>query len=316
MLLNIVFFAVGLAVLTLGAEMLVRGSSRLALALGVRPVVVGLTVVAFGTSCPEFFVSFTSALAKSQGIAIGNVVGSNVANVGLVIGVSALIRPLVTDRTTLRREVPFMVFVSCLFLWFIWDGGVSRIEGGILFVGIILFTAGSVWMAMRGAVSPAALDGLPDGDPARTSRGANTAMSIGGLVALIGGAQLMIKGAVYIASAYHVPELVIGLSVVAIGTSLPELAASVAAAAHGESDICLGNVIGSNIFNLLFVIGVVAMVAPLSVDRATITQQVPAMIGFGLALALFMGTGRSVSRKEGVVLLLLYAGFIAWVYVV
>jgi len=308
MIQNYVFFVAGLGALAFGAELLVRGSSRLALALGVRPVVAGLTVVAFGTSMPEFFASFASALAGSEGIAIGNVVGSNVANVGIVAGLSALVRPLASDRATLRREVPFMILVSFVFLWFISDGLVSRLEGGVLFAGIVVFTVLSVVSAMRGAAVKA------DAPAPGGTRGGNAAMSAVGLAGLIAGAHFMVKGAVQIAAHFNVPEVIIGLSVVAVGTSLPELAASMAAAAHGESGICLGNVIGSNIFNILFVTGVVALAAPLHVERAMITQQTPAMIGFAAALALFMATGRRITRREGLLFVLSYAGFIVWIY--
>ena len=312
MLLHIVIFIAGLVVLYYGAEWLVKGSSRLALSFGIRPVVVGLTVVAFGTSCPEFFVSFASALKHSSGIAIGNIVGSNIANVGLVVGAAALVRPMAADRQILVREMPFMLAVSLLFWALVADGVVGRLDGAIFVAGIIGFTGLSIYFAMKQGKHAADVDGL-EGKPGG-GRAGNLGLTVVGLAGLVLGAHLMVTGAVFIARVYHISEVVIGLSVVAIGTSLPELAASMVAAAHGEADLSIGNVIGSNIFNILFVIGVVSLIAPLPVERETIRLQMPAMIGFSAVMYFFMAIRRDINRIEGFLLLAAYVAFIVWVY--
>lgn len=311
MLVDILYLLAGLAVLYFGAEYLVRGSSNFAIGLGVRPMIVGLTVVAFGTSMPEFFVSFTSALKNSSEIAVGNIVGSNICNIGLIVGLAALVRPLRVDSGTLKREMPIMLLVSALFWILALDGVIGRVDGAILFIGIIAFTLFLLKVAMNEkSVAEDETSAVNKKENAK-----NIIMALCGILALVIGANLMIKGAVSLAEKIGVSELVIGLSIVAFGTSLPELATSLVAAARGNSDISLGNVIGSNIFNILFIIGLTAMVRPIPVAHDIIVFQTPIMLAFSIVLLPFMILNRDINRIEGGVLLAGYAAFVGWIFV-
>jgi cation:H+ antiporter len=257
---TIVLFVLGLALLIVGAEGLVRGASRMALGLGISPLVVGLTVVAFGTSAPELAVSIQSALSVPNGadVALGNVVGSNIVNVLLILGVSAVITPLVVQQQLIRLDVPLMIGVSVVVFLMSFDGTISRIDGLILFAGIIAYTVFAIRQSRRESVDVqeeyrAEFDAnRPQsiGDWLK-----NVAFLIGGLALLVVGSRWMVDGAVSFARVFGISELVIGLTIVAVGTSLPEIATSIVAALRGERDIAVGNVVGSNIFNLLSVLG-------------------------------------------------------------
>ncbi len=312
MVIDIVYLAAGLAVIYFGAEFLVRGSKNLALAMGIRPMIVGLTVVAFGTSMPEFFVSFTSALKNSSSIAVGNIVGSNICNIGQILGMAALVRPLSVDSGMLKREMPIMLGASLLFWALIADGSIGRFDGVLLVAGIVLFTVQQIRSA-RKEISAGKNDGGEEAVP-DNSKLKNILFALGGIAGLVVGANLMITGAVSLALKLGVSELVVGLSIVAFGTSLPELATSMVAAARKESDISVGNVVGSNIFNILFVIGLTALVSPIPVEASVISTQTPAMLAFSVVLLPFMIFKRDINRLEGFILLAAYIAYVVWIF--
>jgi len=297
---TIFLLLVGFGLLIGGAELLVRGASRLATDLGISPLVVGLTVVAFGTSSPELAVSVISAHSGQAGIALGNVVGSNVCNILLILGLSALVAPLVVSRQVVRLEVPIMVGVSVLLLLFALDGGISRIEGGLLFAGAIGYTVWSIRRSRREVRESPLLEteSAPRGEGGRA---AQIFQILGGLVLLGGGSKWLVDSAVSIATFFGVSDLVIGLTVVAVGTSLPELATSVLASLRGERDIAVGNVVGSNIFNILVVVGLTAVVAPagLPVPPAALSFDLPVMLAVAVACLPIFFSGHLIARWEG-----------------
>ncbi len=296
--------AAGLFGLFVGGELLVRFASSLAQRLGISPLVVGLTVVAFGTSAPELAASLTAALRGSPEIAFGNVIGSNTANIGLILGLSALAVPLATRTTFVRRELPFMVLTGAALLPLLLDGRLGRLEGAGL-VGVLL-----VYLLVLFRVGSA-----PDDAPAERATGSLLLSLVGitgGLVLLVGGAQALVAGAVTVATALGVPETVVGLTLVAVGTSLPELVSSLVAARKGEGDLALGNIVGSNIFNVLAILGVTSLVQPLATPFAELSVNLWIMVGFSLLAALFLTTRLVLSRWEGALLLGLYVGYTAW----
>jgi len=306
----------GLVLLIGGAELLVKGASRLALSLGITPLVVGLTVVAFGTSAPELAVSVRAALAGdgSAEIAVGNAVGSNIANVLLILGLSALIAPLVVSRQVIRLEVPVMVACSVALLGLAYDGRLSRLEGTLLFAGIIAYTVFAVVQSRRETAADRKAR-AEDPDAAKpSSLLADVGMAIAGLVLLVLGARWLVDGAVDLATRLGVSELVIGLTVVAFGTSLPELATSALAALRGERDLAVGNVVGSNVFNILSVLGMSALVAPagLAVSEQARDFDLPVMLAVAaLCLPVFF-TGFRIDRIEGALFLLFYGLYLTF----
>lgn len=307
---HVSLFLLGLVVLVVGAEALIRGAVRVARALGVSPFVIGFTLIGFGTSAPELVVSLSAALNNSPEIALGNVVGSNVANVGLVLGIAALVSPLTARMRFLRVEVP-LVIVATLLLWFLCrDNMLGRGDGIALLVG---FAALCVYMFRQARAEPPEVKeevGLQAAVHMRVWVAA--VLIVVGLAGLVGGAQLMVVSAVEIARDLGVREWLIGVTIVAVGTSLPEIAASVAAAYRGESDIVLGNVAGSNLFNILLILGTTVTVTPMRLtDRASM-YEVPAMAVFSLLLLVTIANGMRIYRWEGAVLLAAYAGFVAW----
>ncbi|UCD84357.1 MAG: calcium/sodium antiporter [Deltaproteobacteria bacterium] len=312
MLTNIILFLLGVLILYLGAEWLVKGSVRMARLLGITPLIIGLTVVGFGTSSPELVVSMSAALKKVDDIALGNIIGSNIANIGLVLGLSALISPLKINPDILKRELPIMLLVSLVIYWMSLDLRISFIEGAFLFAGIICFNALSYYSAKSGAGSAKITD--IESLKVEGTRKKQAFLIALGLAGIVGGAQLMVRSAIFVARELGISELVIGLTVVALGTSLPELAASMVAAFRKESDISIGNVIGSNIFNILMVIGIVAMISPLKVSSETLKLEFPVMIIFGLALYPIMKTGLTISRIEGAILTAGYLGFVGYLF--
>jgi len=312
MVIDIVYLAAGLAVIYFGAEFLVRGSKNLALAMGIRPMIVGLTVVAFGTSMPEFFVSFTSALKNSSSIAVGNIVGSNICNIGLILGMAALVRPLSVNSGMLKREMPIMLGASLLFWALIADGSIGRLDGALLMAGIVLFTFQQIQSARKEIA--AGKNGVGEESAPDNSKLKNLLFALGGIAGLVVGANLMITGAISLALKIGVSELVVGLSIVAFGTSLPELATSMVAAARKESDISIGNVVGSNIFNILFILGLTALVSPIPVEASVISTQTPAMLAFSVVLLPFMIFKRDINRLEGFILLAAYVAYVVWIF--
>jgi len=303
----------GLLLLYYGAEYLVTGSSRLALSLGVRPLVVGLTVVAFATSMPELMVSVFAAIRGASSMAAGNVIGSNIANIGLILGVAALIAPVAVARSTLVREVPIMVVASVGLYLFILDGEIGLVDGALLFACLLAFL---VYCLMT-AREPAQRDEREAGpiiSDAPSERTRDVVLVLIGMVGLGLGAELMVRGAVMIATQLGISELIIGLSIVAVGTSLPELAASVMSAWKGEMDISVGNVIGSNIFNILFVLGICPMIRSIPIERRILVLDLPVMLAFCVLLVGLLTLVRprlQLDRKRGAVLLGAYLLFVA-----
>ncbi len=300
---------VGLLLTLGGAELLVRGASRLAAAVGISPLVIGLTVVAFGTSAPEMAVSVRSALGGSE-IAIGNVLGSNIFNVLFILGISALITPLAVAQQLIRIDVPVMVGVTLAAWGLALGGGVSRLEGTLLFAGIVLYTLFAIRLGRRERAEVQAKYAEQFGSRVGSIRGValHAGLVLTGLAMLVLGADRLVEGAVELARWFGVGELVIGLTIVAAGTSVPEVATSVVAALRRERDIAVGNVVGSNLFNLLSVLGVSAIVAPSGVTVSTAVMQFdfPVTVAVAaLCLPVFL-TGHTNSRWEGVLFLLYY----------
>ncbi|MDW8107715.1 MAG: calcium/sodium antiporter [Armatimonadota bacterium] len=298
----------GLVVLIAGGEWLVRGASRLASLLGVPPVVIGLSVVAFGTSAPELAVSVLSAYRGQPDIAVGNVVGSNIVNILLILGLSAAVAPLAVSVRLIKIEVPIMVGTAVLFFLLGYDGRLSRWDGALL---VAIFTAYVIWMA-RTARSEPVLEVELEEIGAVPHNGWTylklVGLIVGGLVGLALGSEWLIQGAVAAARALGVSELVIGLTIVAVGTSLPELATSVIASLRGERDISVGNVVGSNIFNILSVLGLSSLVAPngVAVAPAVLRFDAPVMIAVSLACFPVFFNGFQIKRWEGILFVLYY----------
>jgi cation:H+ antiporter len=314
-ILTIFFFVAGLVLLIAGAEILVRGASRLALAVGISPLVVGLTVVAFGTSSPELAVSIQSSLAGQADVALGNVVGSNIANILLILGCSALAAPLLVSRQLARLDVPFMVGVSLLFWWLVGNGRLSQFESLILFLLVVAYTIFSIFKSRR--------EGQAAGNeppPALNARqiGLNLLLVAGGLILLVLGADWLVDTAVTVAEHLGVSQLIIGLTIVAIGTSLPELATSIVASLRGERDIAVGNVVGSNLFNLLTVLGITGLITPggLAVSEQALRLDIPVMTAVALLCLPIFLTKSSVSRWEGGFLLFCYAAYLSYLILV
>jgi cation:H+ antiporter len=298
----------GLVTLVVGAESMVRGASRLAAALGISPLVIGLTVVAFGTSSPELAVSVQSAFQGSADVAVGNVVGSNIFNILLILGISAIIIPLVVHSQLLQLDVPLMVGVSILFFLLSLDGSIGRLDGLLLFGGLLLY----IWWSIRQSRKDNAEvqeEFAQEYGPAKADRGhmlKNILFVAAGLGLLVVGSDWLVRGAVATARLFNVSDLIIGLTIVALGTSLPEVATSVVAAVKKERDIAVGNVVGSNLFNIMAVIGLSGIVAPLGVQisQAALRIDIPVMIGVALLTLPIFFTGHRITRMEGVLLLL------------
>ena len=312
MLLGTILTFAGLLLLYYGAEYLVTGSSRLALSFGIRPLIIGLTVVAFATSMPELMVSLMAAVKGSASMATGNIIGSNIANVGLILGAAALVSPLVVARTTLRREIPMMVAASLVAYLMAWDGDLGFVNGLLLFLSLLAFLLYCIKTARR----PVGLDAtgaIEEVVAEETShRGRSLILVLLGIVGLGVGAELMVRGAVMIATLLGVSELVIGLTVVALGTSLPELAASMMSASKGQMDMSVGNVIGSNIFNVLFVLGLCPMIRPLQIEPRILRIDFPVMLLFFFFLILLLSLAQprlTLGRWRGLLLLSGYGIF-------
>jgi cation:H+ antiporter len=302
----------GLVFLVIGAEALVRGASRLAAAFGISPLVIGLTVVAFGTSSPEMAVSVMSAYEGQADLAVGNVVGSNIFNVLFILGLSAVITPLIVSRQLIRLDVPIMIGVSVLLLLLTLDGNITRLDGILLFAGIIAYTAFQIIQARREKkAADAAGEGVIEKPTTPLQWLINIGFVIGGLVLLVIGSNWLVDGAIFIAQSLGVSELVIGLTIVAAGTSLPEVATSVIASIRGQRDIAVGNVVGSNIFNILAVLGMSSLVAPESINVAAsaLRFDIPVMIAVALACLPIFFTGRVIARWEGFVFLAYYVTY-------
>ncbi len=300
--------------------MLVRGAAGLATAARISPLVIGLTVVAFGTSSPELAVSINSARQGSAELALGNVIGSNICNVLLILGLSALIAPLVVASSVVRRDVPLMIVLSGLTLVLAWDGAIGSWDGVVLFFGVVVYTAYSFIQGRKEARLAVGSSQRAEQSEQSTNISHSTwlrfglliALAVGGLALLTFGANLLVEGSVVIARNYEVSELVIGLTILAVGTSLPELATSVIAGLRGQTDIAVGNIVGSNIFNVCCVLGVCGLMAPqqgINVSPAAIRFDIPLMIAVAVACLPVFFTGGLISRWEGGLFLFFYAAY-------
>ncbi|MEZ5967203.1 MAG: calcium/sodium antiporter [Planctomycetota bacterium] len=311
---NISWLVLGLIVLTIGAEALVRGASRLAAAARISPLVIGLTVVSLGTSAPELAVSIRSALNGQADIALGNVVGSNILNVLLILGLAATITPLVVSVQLVRLDAPLMVAISCSLLWFAWDGRISRTEGACLALGLVAYVLFTVHVGRREAKRKEAADFEREYGEASTAprKPLLDLLLVGsGLAALVLGADWFVGAAVAIATSFGLSELIIGLTIVAFGTSLPEVATSVVASLKGERDIAVGNVVGSNVFNILGVLGITAFTSAsgVAVPQAALSFDLPVMIAVAFACLPIFFTGHEIARWEGIVFLGYYVAY-------
>jgi len=305
----------GLLILVLGGEMLVRGASRIAALAGISPLVIGLTVVAFGTSSPELAVSLKASFGGQTDIAIGNVVGSNIFNVLFILGVSALVTPLLVSSQLVRVDVPLMIAASVALLLLGLDGKIGRIDGIGLFLGLICYTGWSIYQSRRETAAvkqefSKEFSGLP-----RKEAASQVVLQIGlilaGLLLLTFGAKWLVDGSVTIAKLLGMSELLIGLTIIAAGTSLPEVAASIMASIKGERDIAVGNVVGSSIFNIMCVLGLSAAVSPggVEVSQTALRLDIPVMIAVALACLPMFFTGHVIARWEGGLFLAYYCAY-------
>ena len=309
--LTVVLFVAGLGLLLLGAEALVRGASRLAAAAGVSPLVIGLTVVAFGTSSPELAVSVKAAWAGQADMAVGNVVGSNIFNVLMIVGIAAAITPLRVALPLVRRDVPLTIAVSVAVWLLARDGRIDRGDGLGLFAGLVVYTVWIVWASRRESAAAAAEYTAQFGRPAAPPWWQSVAFVVAGLAMLVLGSQWLVDGAVAFARWLGISEVVVGLTIVAAGTSLPELATSVLAAARGERDIAVGNIVGSNLFNLMGVLGLSGLCAPdgLATLPSLIAFDLPVMIAAAVACLPIFAPGAMIPRWEGLLFVGYYAAY-------
>jgi cation:H+ antiporter len=317
MLEAIYLIVLGLITLVAGGELLVRGAARLAAVAGISPLVIGLTVVAFGTSAPELAVSIKASLDGQPDIAVGNVVGSNIFNVLFILGISALISPLVVSSQLVRFDVPLMIVASLLLLGLGWDGSIGRLDGMGLFAGLLLYTGWTIRQSRRESAAVKQQFAKEFGEPKKTSAAVlalQGLLIVGGLVLLSFGARWLVTGAVSIARFAGMSELLIGLTIVAAGTSLPEVAASVLASIRGERDIAVGNVVGSSIFNILCVLGLSAAIVPggVAVSPAALRFDIPVMIAVSIACLPIFFTGHLIARWEGALFFAYYLAYTAY----
>jgi cation:H+ antiporter len=324
---SLLFFLLGCVLLVYGAELLVRGASWIATTIGISPLVIGLTVVAYGTSAPELAVSLESSFNGQPDLAVGNIVGSNIANVLLILGLSAVVSPLIVSKQLIRLEVPLMVAISIAMFFMGIDGAIDRSEGLLLFFSGVIYTIFVLWQSRRdeAAKQGAMLEQNSDGENQLDLRAVrprprlvlvlvNLFWLLIGLGMLVLGSRSLIHGAVAIARLVGVSELIIGLTIVAVGTSLPELATSVIASMRGEKDIAVGNVIGSNIFNILVVLGLSSIITPggVAVSLPAMRFDIPVMIAVAIACLPIFFTDYVVTRREGWLFLAYYATYTAY----
>jgi len=308
---TLLFLFLGLVLLYFGAEGLVRGSSSMALRLGISPLLVGLTVVAFGTSAPEMIVSVKAAYLGQGDISVGNVVGSNICNIGLILAFSALIVPIKVASQIVRIDTPIMIGATALAIALLYDGSLTRTEGIFFFLLLIAYIVFSIRLAKKQATDPLAQEFSDEMKISKTGVALDVLMVIGGLAMLVFGARFLVDSAIVIAKAFGLSEAVIGLTIVAIGTSLPEFATSLIAAIKKEADIAVGNVVGSNIFNILGILGVSAFITPLGSSGIT-GIDLGVMAGFAVALWGFSATGHRITRLEGLIMMAAYAAYVWW----
>jgi cation:H+ antiporter len=322
MIMSIVYIVIGIVLILWGADKLTDGASALARRMKVSEIVIGLTIVAFGTSMPEFVVSFISALKNSPDLAIGNIVGSNIFNAFAIVGCAAVVAPMTISKNTVKKDIPFALLASVVLIavslnptihisqmvdsqWHILNGNISRIDGLILlfFMGLFLVYTFKI-----------AKDGVEPENPEikQMKKSKITFFIVAGLLTLIFGGEIFVEGASEIARSFGVSESVIGLTLVACGTSLPELATSIVAARKGSSAIAIGNVIGSNVFNILAILGITALIAPMKIIGITMIDMVAMLLGI-LFLWFFSYTKYKINRWEGVLLILMFVVYLVWI---
>ena len=305
MILNILFIIAGVFLVLWGADRMTDGAVSIAQRLNIPQIVIGLTIVAMGTSMPEFCVSLVSALKGTPDLAVGNVVGSNIFNVLLIVGVAALVAPMIISRSTVKKDIPWAVFSAIILSAMCLDHDISRIDALILTIGIIAFMIYTLRAAKKGEVEQA------EGEKTDYKPIVAVGLVLFGMACLIFGSNLFVDAATKVAQELHVSEGVIGLTIVAGGTSLPELATSVVAARKGQSAIAIGNVIGSNVFNTLMIVGVTGLICPMQIEGITPIDLAVMTIGIAL-LWFFSYTKFTVERWEGALLTLIFTGYMAW----
>ena len=299
----IVLLVAGFVMLTKGADWFVDGSSALAFRLGIPQLVIGLTIVAMGTSAPEAAVSITSALKGNEGITVGNVVGSNIMNILLILGIASVIVPLAVQKSTRLIEIPYMIAITVLFGVLGYTGeNVTRVEGGILWIAFLIYLGYLLWMAKKGKE-----DNEPD--EKQKSLPVQLLMILVGLVCIVLGSRFVVDGATEIAEVIGISERIIGLTIVAFGTSLPELVISIAAARRGNADIAIGNIVGSNVFNILFVAGTSALIRPVVFERKFVLDTAMATATAVLLLVCVCNKDSKLKRTGGIIMLLAYAAY-------
>jgi cation:H+ antiporter len=307
---------VGFLLLYCGAEWLVKGSSSLARSLGITPIVIGLTVVAFGTSAPELVVSLISSIQAKSMIAVGNVVGSNICNIALVLGLSAVFNPIKSDPSVVSRDIPIMLAISVYLLLLTFNSTLGRIEGATLFAGIIMYTLFNYYMAQKEIAGATDIESELAEIGYIASRPKQIILIAAGIAGVVGGAQIVVDNAVKIMTILGVSEKFIGLTIVAFGTSLPELATSVVAAIRGEMDISIGNLVGSNVFNIMSVLGVASMVRPIPIPggffESGLWIDYLVMMFTSFLPWLMMRKDVTINRRDGFVLLACYVGYLAY----
>ncbi|TVR75060.1 MAG: sodium:calcium antiporter [Sphaerobacteraceae bacterium] len=317
-LLTILFIIAGLVLLVGGAEVLVRGATRLSLALGISPLVIGLTVVAYGTSSPEVAVTLQAGFAGDTDLALGNVIGSNIANILLVLGMAALVAPLVVRSQLVRFDVPIMIGASVLLLVLAMNGSIGRIESGILALGAFIYSGVVLYIGTRKGTVPVDIPDESEFVTVERQRyrglGRHLVYIVIGLVLLVLGSRWLVQGAVEVAEALGVSQMIIGLTVVAIGTSLPEVATSVIASIKGERDLAVGNVVGSNIFNIFLVLGVAGFIVPVDipVPSSALNFDLLVMIAVAVACLPIFFTGAEIARWEGGLFLGYFVAYTAY----
>ena len=325
MAINIVLLVLGVIIVLKGADWLTDGAVNIATRFGVSQMVIGLTIVAMGTSMPEFCVSMVSALKGTPDLAVGNVVGSNTFNTLLIVGCSALVAPIMVKRSSVKRDIPFAVVASLLMLIFCLDGAIGRVDAAVLFAGFCLFMfvtlkyaktteEHAAAVATNGAATATAISEASSSEASQasgTSMLKAVVMLVVGLLCLIAGSNMFVDNASFVASSLGVSDAVIGLTIVAGGTSMPELATSMVSAKKGNSDIAIGNVIGSNVFNILMIIGITGLVKPMHIAGIT-TLDLIMMLASMLLMWFFCRTTYKVKRWEGAVLTIVYIAYLTW----
>ncbi|MDT8364594.1 MAG: calcium/sodium antiporter [Nitrosomonas sp.] len=317
MLYSILAVLCGFVLLVWGADRFVLGASALARNLGISPLIIGLTIVGFGTSTPELLVSAVAAWEGNPAMGIGNVLGSNITNIGLILGLTALIAPMTVHSVTLKREFPVLLLIMILALLLMLDGELGQFDGGVLLLGTVLLIAWMVRLGLNDRNGDAMASEFSEEIPAQLPTGKAVMWLVLGGITLLVSSRMLVWGAVNIAEWFGVSDLIIGLTIVAIGTSLPELAASIVSALKGEHDIAIGNVLGSNMFNLLAVLAMPGLIKPSVLPADVLLRDFPVMFGLTVVLLVMsygLRTAGRINRIEGGILLCVYLGYLGWLY--